>query len=159
MAEQHDIDSVRAELQRLGYLTHGLERMLLQDALRSQTPVRAALRLSLRTALLGAPLLALPLAFGLAAANGNLQQSPFDLAPLALHVLPPLALLVGIGFLLLAAADVLVARARRGRGSERLTGGLALLGSVGANAALAWQGRAPPRTPPPPPLAPPRRRA
>ena len=103
MAE-HDIDSVRAELQRLGYLTHGLERMLLQDALRSQTPVRAALRLALRTALLGAPLLALPLAFGLAAANGNLLQSPFDLAPLALHLLPPLLPLAALIFLALAAA-------------------------------------------------------
>jgi hypothetical protein len=141
MAE-HDIDSVRAELQRLGYLTHGLERMLLQDALRSQTPVRAALRLALRTALLGAPLLALPLAFGLAAANGNLLQSPFDLAPLALHVLPPLLPLAALIFLALAAVDVLVARARRGRGSERLTGGLALVGSVGVNAAFAWQARA-----------------
>jgi len=89
----HDIDSVRAELQRLGYLTHGLERLLLQDALRSRTPVRAALRLALRTAPLGGGLLALPLAVGLAAANGNLMQSPFDLAPLVLHVWPPVTVM------------------------------------------------------------------
>lgn len=136
---ENDLDSVRAQLQRLGYLTHGLERMLLQDALRSRTGLRALGRLALRSAVIGGALLALPVALGLAMANGNLAQSPFDLAPLVLHVVPPLAALVGIGFLALAGVAVIVASRRAGRGAEAASVMLALLGAGGALALLGWQ--------------------
>ncbi|MEO8504026.1 MAG: alkaline phosphatase family protein [Acidobacteriota bacterium] len=140
---EHDLASVRAELQRRGYLTHGLERMLLQDALRSRTGVRALLRLALRTAVLGGGLLALPVALGLALANGNLDRSPFDLAPLVLHLVPPLAVVAGALFLALAGAALLLARLRPGRGAGAEGAGdwLALAGVAALFASLAWQGR------------------
>ena len=34
MTPGHDLDGVRSELRRLGYLDHGFERFLLQDALK-----------------------------------------------------------------------------------------------------------------------------
>lgn len=138
---EHDLDSVRAELQRLGYLTHGLERKMLHDALRSRTGLRALGRLALLTAVLGGALLALPVALGLAMANGNLAQSPFDLAALVLHLLPPLAALAGLGFLALAGVAVFIASRRAGRGAEAASAGLALLGAAAALTFLGWQAR------------------
>ncbi|HEX2162688.1 MAG TPA: hypothetical protein VHM02_01925, partial [Thermoanaerobaculia bacterium] len=103
-----ELERVRADLRRLGYLSDRLDRFLLQDATRPRRPLRAALALALRVALLaGAPLAALA-AVVLAAVNGNLERSPFDLAVLFLHLLPPLALATGLGFLALAGLVVAV---------------------------------------------------
>lgn len=109
---QHDLDSVREDLKRLGYLDPGLERYFLQDALRERTPFRSLLRLTLRDTLLAAPILALLSALTLAVVNGNLSRTPFDVAPLSLHLLPLAALAAFAGFLVLGVAMVPLMRAR-----------------------------------------------
>src|SRR5215208_7121010 len=89
--EMGELEGVRSELRRLGYLGHGFERLLLQDALRPRRPWRTLASLTGRVAALGGLALALVLAFALAAANGNLEASPLDLLPLLVHLFPPLA--------------------------------------------------------------------
>lgn len=97
----HDLEDVRGELRRLGYLDHGFERFLLQDALRPRQPIRSLLLLTAKVALLVALVLALVLAFALAVANGALAASPLDLPVLFLHLLPPVFLASALAFLAL----------------------------------------------------------
>src|SRR5215470_4799168 len=86
-----DLDGVRSELRRLGYLSHRFERYLLQDALRPRRPGRTLLDLTAKVALLSGAALALVLAFALAAANRSLTATPLDLLALFLHLFPPIA--------------------------------------------------------------------
>ncbi len=102
MESRHDIDEVRSELKRLGYLSDRFDRFLLQDALRPQASVRAILVAALRVAVLAGVVLAAVLALALGTVNGNLAATPFDLLPLFLHLLPPAALAAGLAFLLLS---------------------------------------------------------
>ena len=52
MTSGHDLDGVRSELRRLGYLDRGFERFLLQDALKPRQPARALLGLIAKVGLL-----------------------------------------------------------------------------------------------------------
>lgn len=108
-----NISDVRSQLRRLGYLDHSVERFLLQDALRPEQPLRTVLLLSAKVGLLSGSLLAVAAALVLAALNGLLQRGrsasdPFDILPLFLHLVPPFAVLVGAGFLVLAGVLALV---------------------------------------------------
>lgn len=137
---EYSVDGVRDELRRLGYLDHKVERFLLQDALRPDRPAAALWHLTLKVgALIGAPS-ALLLAWVLAATNGHLEHRPLDLLPLFLHLLPPLALLPALGFLLLAGVLVFFLRVRHVRRIEGLSFGIALLAAVAAVAVALWQG-------------------
>src|SRR5580698_3834596 len=95
MPAAHDseaaLERARLELRRLGYLDHGLERFLLQDALRPRRPLRTLGALAAKVGLLGGGILALALAVALATANGSLASSPLDLPVLFLHLFPPVS--------------------------------------------------------------------
>lgn len=125
------LDRVRGELRRLGYLDHGFERFLLQDALKPRDVGRTLLRLAAKVGLLVGVVLALVAAFALATANGNLTLSPFDLIPLFFHLLAPLTLIVGAGFLALSGALVLVLRLYPLRRIESFCLGAALVAGAG----------------------------
>jgi len=127
---QHDLEDVRGELRRLGYLDHGFERFLLQDALRPRQPLRSLILLTAKVALLIAPVLALVLAFALALANGNLALSPLDLPVLFLHLFPPVFLAAALAFLLLGGSVVGVLHLVPVRRIEALSLGVAV--GVGA---------------------------
>jgi hypothetical protein len=131
MTAGHDLEGVRSELRRLGYLDHGFERFLLQDALRPRQPVRALLLLTAKIGLLSGLALALTLALALAVANGNLTASPLDLAALFLHLFPPLAVATGVAFLALCGVILLVIRLYPVRRIETLSLVVALLAGVG----------------------------
>jgi hypothetical protein len=99
---RHDVNEVRSELKRLGYLSDRFDRFLLQDALRPQASARALALGAVRVAVLAGVVLAAVLALALAAVNGNLAATPFDLLPLFVHLLAPSALAAGLAFLLLS---------------------------------------------------------
>ncbi len=135
--QEHDLDSVREDLKRLGYLDPGLERFFLQDALKERTPFRSLVRLTLRDTLLAAPILALLLALTLAVVNGNLNRTPFDVLPLALHLLPIAAAIAFAGFLFLGVALVPLMRARP-RSAEAWSLGLSAVALGGPLLAAGW---------------------
>ncbi|MEA2694547.1 MAG: Type phosphodiesterase / nucleotide pyrophosphatase, partial [Acidobacteriota bacterium] len=126
-----DLAGVRSELKRLGYLSHGFERYLLQDALRPQRPWRTLLDLTAKVSLLGGAGLALVLSFALCAANGSLTATPLDLLALFLHLFPPIAILAAAGFLALCGVVILVLKLYHVRRIETL----ALAAAVAAGAA------------------------
>ncbi|MGE5234582.1 MAG: hypothetical protein ACM3OB_10775 [Acidobacteriota bacterium] len=135
-----DLERVRGELQRMGYLTHGLERVLLQDALRPPTPGRALLLLALREGALAGVLVAAVGAFALAVANRSLTTSPFDVVPLFVHLLLPGVLLAAAGFALLGGLLALVLRLAGRRSLRGTSTAIALL--VTAAAAVVAYGHA-----------------
>src|SRR6187399_815929 len=98
MSDKHALDVARRELQRLGYLSHRVERFLLSDALSPAAEPVAFTVLALKVGLLAGTLLALGNAFALALANDLLSAAPGDLFPLFLHLLPPLVLASAAGF-------------------------------------------------------------
>lgn len=126
----HDLEGVRSELRRLGYLDHGFERFLLQDALRSRQPVGALLRLTGKVGVLAGLILSLALAFALAVANGNLTASPLDLLVLFLHLFLPISVVTGLVFLALCGVVLLVIRLYHVRRIETLS--LATAAAAGA---------------------------
>ncbi|MFP5288779.1 MAG: hypothetical protein ACLGI9_23790, partial [Thermoanaerobaculia bacterium] len=128
-AQGHDLEGVRSELRRLGYLDHGFERFLLQDALRPRQPLRTLLGLTGKICVLAGLVLAFALALALAAANGNLTASPLDLVALFVHLFPPIALVTGVGFLVLGSLVLLVIRLYHVRRIETLS--LAVAAGVG----------------------------
>ncbi|HVS00209.1 MAG TPA: hypothetical protein VMW27_26515 [Thermoanaerobaculia bacterium] len=135
MATHGDLDSVRSELRRLGYLDHGFERFLLQDALRPRRPLPTLLRLTAKVGLLAGLALAFALALALAVANGNLNAPPLqafqDLAALFLHLFPPIAAAVAAMFLALCGLVLLTIRLYHVRRVEALS----LAAAVAAGAA------------------------
>ncbi|HYO13881.1 MAG TPA: hypothetical protein VE685_11865 [Thermoanaerobaculia bacterium] len=131
-AHGQDLDGVRSELRRLGYLDHGFERFLLQDALRPRQPVRTLLGLTGKMCVLAGLVLAFALALALALVNGNLTASPLDLVALFVHLFPPLALATGVGFLILGSLVLLVIRLYHVRRIETLS----LAVAVGAGAGV-----------------------
>ncbi len=139
MPAPHDLEQVRAELRRLGYLSHRFDRFLLQDALGPRRPWRSLLALAAKVGLLAGAPLALALAFALAAANGSLAASPLDLFPLFLHLLAPAAAAVGLAFLVLCAALTLVLAISHVRRIEALALAAALLAGAAALALGAWR--------------------
>jgi hypothetical protein len=126
----HDLEGVRSELRRLGYLDHRFERFLLQDALRSRQPARTLLLLTAKVGVLSGLALALVLALALAVANGNLSASPLDLVPLFLHLFPPLSLVTGLAFLGLCGVILLVIRLYPVRRIEALALAMAVVAGV-----------------------------
>jgi hypothetical protein len=123
----HDLEGVRSELRRLGYLDHRFERFLLQDALRSRQPARTLLLLTAKVGVLAGMALALVLALALAVANGTLSASPLDLVPLFLHLFPPLSLATGLAFLALCGVILLVIRLYHVRRIEALALAMAVV--------------------------------
>ncbi len=127
----HDLEGVRSELRRLGYLDHGFERFLLQDALRPRQPARTLLLLTAKVGLLSGLALALVLALALAVANGNLTATPLDLGALFLHLFPPISIATGLAFLALCGVILLVIRLYHVRRIETLSLVVALAAGVG----------------------------
>ena len=135
--QRRDIDDVRGELRRLGYLSDRFDRFLLQDALRPRPSGRAMLFAAGRVAVLAGLVVAAVLALVLAAVNGNLTTTPFDLLPLFLHLLPPVALASGAAFLALAALLLAVLRFYPVRRIETLSLVTSALAAAALGALLA----------------------
>ena len=131
MTSGHDLDGVRSELRRLGYLDRGFERFLLQDALKPRQPARALLGLIVKVGLLAGLALAAALSLALVVANGSLTASPLDLFALFLHLFPPLALATGLAFLVLCGVILLVIRLTHVRRIETLSLVVALAAGAG----------------------------
>ncbi|HKV12732.1 MAG TPA: hypothetical protein VJ725_31595 [Thermoanaerobaculia bacterium] len=136
--DDHDLEGVRLELRRLGYLDHGFERFLLQDALRPRQPVGSLLRLTAKVGFLAGLVLALSLALALAVANGNLTASPLDLLALFLHLFLPISVVTGLVFLALCGVVLLVIRLYHVRRIETLSLATAAVAGA-AGLALAVQ--------------------
>jgi hypothetical protein len=141
MAPHGDLDNVRSELRRLGYLDHGFERFLLQDALRPRRPLPTLLRLTAKVGLLSGLALAFTLALALAVANGNLNAPPLqalqDVAALFLHLFPPIAAAAAVTFLILCGLVLLTIRLYHVRRVEALSLAAAMAaGAAGLSLAL-----------------------
>lgn len=137
----HDLDEVRSELRRLGYLNHGFGRFLLQDALRPQRPWPTLLRLTLKVGLLAGLLLALPLALGLVIANATVEPDPLvvslDTLALFFHLFLPISGVVALGFLGLCGIVLAVLRFSHVRRIETLSLAISLVvGALGLLLAL-----------------------
>ncbi len=141
MGSQDNLDQVRLELRRMGYLDHSVERLLLQDALKPAGSVRTWLALAGRVGLIGGGLAALFSTLVLAAWNGHLSSSPFDLLPLFLHLAPPMVLGLALVFLGLAALLIVVLRLSHWRRIGTLSTTVAALAVATLSAAGLWQGQ------------------
>ncbi len=135
------LDQVRGQLRRMGYLDHSVERFLLQDALRPQRAVRTVVLLSVKVGLLGGALAALVAALFLAAVNGLTRTAPLDVVPLFLHLVPPLAVLVGLSFLVLAGVMVLILFLSHTRRIEAVSFAIAVVTALAALGMLLVRGR------------------
>lgn len=131
----HDLEQVRSELRRLGYLNHGVERYLLQDALRPQRPGRTLLHLTVKVGLLSGVALALALALALVTANAETSTGPLtiflDTLALFLHLFPPISVVTAGAFLALGGVLLAILRIYPVRRIETLS----LAAAVGAGAA------------------------
>ncbi len=125
MRNSGEIELARRELQRLGYLSHRVERFLLADALAERPPTRAMLSLALRVGALAGVLLAFVNALALAAANQLFALAPLDVAALLLHLVPPLVVVSALGFGVAAAGFFLAVRLFPGRSLEGVILGVA----------------------------------
>ena len=103
MSDPRALEIARRELQRLGYLSHRVERFLLRDALEPVGEPRALALLAAKVGLLAGMLLALANTLALASANSLFANSPVDLLPLFLHLLPPLVVAAAVGFVAVVA--------------------------------------------------------
>jgi hypothetical protein len=110
MSDPRALEVARRELQRLGYLTHRVERFLLSDAVSPVGEPRAFVLVSLKVGLLAGSLLALANALVLGVANDLVPTTPADLLPLYLHLWPPLVLLGALGFVGVAGGFVFARR-------------------------------------------------
>jgi hypothetical protein len=136
-----ELERARLELRRLGYLDHGLERFLLQDALRPRQPLRTMALLALKVGLLAGGVLAAALAVALVAANGNVASSPLDLPVLFLHLFPPVAVAAAAAFLVLASAVLLVLRFYPVRRIDAVALATALAVGLAGLALALWEAR------------------
>jgi hypothetical protein len=145
MATGEELDRVRSELRRLGYLDHGFERFLLQDVLRPRAPLGTVLRLTLRVALLAGVVTAAALALALVAANGGFTSaplgSPLDVAALFLHLFFPISAAAGLGFLALCGLVLLVLRLYPVRRIEAVSLAVAAAVGVSALGLILWGAR------------------
>jgi len=140
-AERDGLDAMRGELRRLGYFTHRLDRFLLQDGLKPQTGWRSLAGGAAKVGLLAGVVLAAVNALALAAANGALERTPFDLLPLFAHLLPPLALGAALVYLGVAAGLTFVLRRTPPRRIEASAFGAAAVTTAAVAAAGLWLGR------------------
>jgi hypothetical protein len=136
-----ELERARLELRRLGYLDHGLERFLLQDALRPRQPLRTLTLLTFKVGLLGGGVLAAALAVALAVANGSVSASPLDLPVLFLHLFPPVSAAASAAFLALASAVLLVLRFYPVRRIEAVALATALVAGLAGLALALWEAR------------------
>ncbi len=136
-----DLERTRAELRRLGYLDHGLERFFLQDALRPRQPLRTLALLAAKVGVLGGGLLAAALAVALAVANGSLQASPLDLPILFLHLFVPLSAAVAAAFLALGSAVLVVLRVYHVRRIEAVALATSLVAGLAGLLLALWEAR------------------
>jgi len=130
MSDPHQLELARRELQRLGYLSHRVERFLLRDALEPVGEPRALALLALKVGLLAGSLLALANTLALAAANGLLAGAPFDLLPLFLHLAPPLILAAALGFVAVVAGFLFAQKLFPRRSLEWLILGVTFLATA-----------------------------
>jgi hypothetical protein len=137
-----ELERARLELRRLGYLDHGLERFLLQDALRPRQPLRTMALLAAKVGLLTGGVLAASLAAALVLANGSFAASPLDLPVLFLHLFPPAAAAAAAAFLALASAVLAVLHLYPVRRIEALALATALVAGIAGLALGLWEGRA-----------------
>lgn len=103
------VDTVRAELRRLGYLDSSLDRFVLGGA-GGTTPVGASLRAAARVGLVGGILFGLAATLAAAGLDRRLLGEPQDLLVLAVYLVLAFALLTGLVAL---AGGLLAAWARR----------------------------------------------
>jgi hypothetical protein len=136
-----ELERARLELRRLGYLDHGLERFLLQDALRPRRPLRTLTLLTVKVGLLGGGVLAAALAVALVVANGSVPASPLDLPVLFLHLFPPVSAAASAAFLALASAVLLVLRFYPVRRIEAVALATALVAGLAGLALALWEAR------------------
>lgn len=140
-SEPGELEGVRGELRRLGYLDHRVERYLLQDALRPERPLPTLLHLALKVGVLAGVPVALVTTLALAMAGGHLETSPLDVVPLFLHLLVPSLLGVGVAFLAVAGVLALLLRLTHVRRIEAMSFAMSVL-AVGAVAVAAgWSFR------------------
>jgi hypothetical protein len=137
-----ELERARLELRRLGYLDHGLQRFLLQDALRPRQPLRTLTLLAAKVGLLTGGVLAAALALALVLANGSFSASPLDLPVLFVHLFPPAAIAAGGAFLVLAAAVLAVLHLYPVRRIEAVALATALVAGIAGLALALWEGRA-----------------
>ncbi len=136
-----ELERARLELRRLGYLDHGLERFLLQDALRPRRPLRTLALLTAKVGLLGGGVLAVALAVALVTANGSLASSPLDLPVLFVHLFPPVSAAVGVAFLLVSSAVLVVLRIYPMRRIEGVALAAAFAAGAATLAVALWEAR------------------
>ncbi|HET9767668.1 MAG TPA: hypothetical protein VFS60_12515 [Thermoanaerobaculia bacterium] len=141
VATAAEVEAVRAELQRLGYLSHRVERYLLQDALRPERVGATVTVLAAKLGLLGGSLVAVGGALLLLAWNPPLVAAPLDLAVLVLHLLPVSALVVGVAFLVLAGVLAATLRLRPALRIDSLSLVVGIVGGVGLLGWVLWRGR------------------
>jgi hypothetical protein len=98
------VEEVRAELRRLGYFEHGLDRFVLEGAV-APSPLRASLGAALRIGLLGGIFFGAAFSLAAAALDPRLRAEPRDLLVLALYLAPVL----GVATAILALAGGLAA--------------------------------------------------
>lgn len=142
----HDLEQVRSELRRLGYLDHGVERFLLQDALRPRRPGRTLLLLTFKVGLLAGVVLSLGLALALVTANAGPRAGAFDVVldtvALFLHLFPPISAAAALAFLALCGVLLLVLRVYHVRRIETLSFAAAAAAGAGGLALALWGARA-----------------
>jgi len=141
VSEHERLDEVRAELRRLGYLSHRFERYLLQDALAPRGGWLGLLRLAARGGSAVAVLLTAVATVALAAAN-RLLGAPGEMALLFVHLGVPVLVgsIAGLAALLVAFRALLSVSPRRGLAAGRLAlAGAATVGVVGVGWALGWE--------------------
>jgi hypothetical protein len=127
MSDPRALEIARRELQRLGYLSHRVERFLLRDALEPVGEPRAIALLAGKVGLLAGMLLALANTMALASANSLFATSPVDLLPLFLHLLPPLVVAAAVGFVAVVAGFLFALRLFPRRSLEWLILGVTFL--------------------------------
>lgn len=135
-----DLEAVRSELRRRGYLSPGVGRFLLQDALAPRPAGRAFASLAAKVGLLGGAVFALGGAVALMVANRGPGTRPLDTLPLFFHLLLPATLAVGLAFLVLSIGFTLLVTGARIRRTEAWALGVAL-GVAGSLAAVLWRVR------------------
>jgi hypothetical protein len=136
-----ELEQARLELRRLGYLDHGLERFLLQDALRPRQPLRTLALLTAKVGVLAGGLLGASLAVALVVANGGVAASPLDLPVLFLHLFPPLSAAAAAAFLALASALLALVRFRPVRRLQAVALATALAAGLAGLALALWEAR------------------
>ncbi|HSM52429.1 MAG TPA: alkaline phosphatase family protein, partial [Thermoanaerobaculia bacterium] len=140
--EALELERVREELRRRGYLHHRLGRFLLQDGLRPRGGAAALLALAAKVGLVGGAGLGLAAALALGLANGLFAASPLDLPLLFLHLALPAAAALALLFLLLSVALVAALRLLPGGRVEAVPQVLAAGVVGGLLVASLWRGGA-----------------